>query len=89
MAGSTVENAQTGVWCAKELANFQTDGNYYGGWFRSASNNTFRNNIYGVRITDYKRIGSNGVQLPNRCYITDTEFETTLDWRIWQRRGTI
>ncbi len=37
LSTSTVENATTGVWCARTDALSNTDPNYYGGWVRAYS----------------------------------------------------
>jgi len=73
--GSTVENAEVGVWCARESAPGVADPQYYGGVVRSVGS-TFRNCTFGAKVENYTRL--NGLtEMNNHCYFGGTEFVTT------------
>ncbi|HRF82114.1 MAG TPA: hypothetical protein PL070_18725, partial [Flavobacteriales bacterium] len=73
--GSTIENAEVGVWCARESAPGVADQQYYGGVVRSVGS-TFRNCTFGAKVENYTRL--NGLtELNNLCFFGGTEFVTT------------
>ncbi len=76
---STIENAEIGVWCAREVAPGLATGTHFGGVFR-ATNSTLRNCLVGTRIERYQRMSSAGAVLSNLCQFANCTFETNSDW---------
>ncbi|MBL7951005.1 MAG: T9SS type A sorting domain-containing protein [Flavobacteriales bacterium] len=76
----TVENAETGVWCGRELPSGIPDEAYHGGVLQ-AVHSTFRDCIVGARIQRYTRTdGQLGFELNNWSYFRGCSFLTTEDW---------
>lgn len=75
----TVENAEVGVWCAREVSNGIAAGSHFGGVVR-ASGSRFVNCIVGAKVERYQRTSSLGAILPNLCRFSTCTFETTSDW---------
>jgi hypothetical protein len=72
---STIENADVGVWCAKEVAPGIITDEHFGGVVR-ATNTTFRNCTYGVRVESYDRMNGD-IELDNLSHFSNCEFITT------------
>lgn len=72
MVNSTVSNAVTGVWCAKQNGG-TADPASYGGVIR-AQGSTFKNCITGVRITDYNYNNTpEASTFYNTTFVTDND----------------
>ncbi|MBX2972295.1 MAG: T9SS type A sorting domain-containing protein [Flavobacteriales bacterium] len=85
LQGCTVENARTGVWCARESFLGTSLAGYTGGYVR-AYTTTFRNCITGVRVEHYQRRSTTGSVLPNLCEFNSCTFETTGTWPDFGQR---
>lgn len=75
----TVENAEVGVWCAREVSPGIASTDHFGGVVRASGAN-FVNCITGAKIERYQRSTGAGAILPNLCYFNACTFETTSDW---------
>jgi hypothetical protein len=78
---SEVQNAVTGVWCAREVTPGIADPDYYGGWVK-AYNSIFRNCNTGVRIERYVRRNSNNDEVHNLSLFSNCSFINDLDWPV-------
>ncbi|HRH68458.1 MAG TPA: hypothetical protein PLB89_03020 [Flavobacteriales bacterium] len=77
---TVVENAVTGVWCARELDPFTADPNYYGGRV-VALESTFRNCIVGARVEHYHNFSLiTSQEIANASNFWNCTFETTSTW---------
>ncbi|MDX9751848.1 MAG: hypothetical protein RBT71_12255 [Flavobacteriales bacterium] len=76
---STVENAETGVWCARVNEQGYAVPGHFGGYLR-AYHCTFRNCITGVHIERYQRTSPAGAVMPHRSNFFNCTFETTAQW---------
>jgi hypothetical protein len=75
----TVDNAEVGVWCAREVSPGTSTGAHFGGVVR-ATGTGFVNCIVGAKVERYQRSSSSGAILPNLCQFSACTFETNSDW---------
>jgi hypothetical protein len=78
---SEVQNAVTGVWCAREVTPGIAHPAFFGGWVL-AYNSIFRNCNTGVRIESYVRHNSNNDEAHNLCLFSNCSFINDLDWPV-------
>ncbi len=76
---SSVDHAEVGVWCGREVAPGVAHPSYGGGAVR-AYNCLFTDCVVGARVEGYHRYDGNGAELPNLNYFGDCRFETTVAW---------
>lgn len=77
--GCTVENAEVGVWCAREAWPGTAAATHFGGVVR-ANSTSFVNCIVGARVERYERGNASGANLPNLSRFEACTFKTTSAW---------